>query len=347
MGEGGLGYNDEPVEQVVELVLVADVGPGLFADLPDGVGIEAAGFAEEIVRDHAAHVDSAGAALLDGCVVEEGVRIGVEQAVREDRWHRGVDGDALDFAGLDLREDVDEAGEIHGFAEDILHDLADERVAGDLDVAFDVFEASCRLREDAGEEIFAASALDLRWDLLALLKSQQLQTAGGVPAEAGFEDGRGERCLLKQLGNGVGGEELENVGEGERMLFRERDVEAIVGGGGLQFEVEAAAETLAQGESPGLVDAAAEGRVQDELHAAALVEEALGDDGGEGGNGPEDGAAGDDIGDELLSAGVVYAAFFFEPSNRCSDRWIVLADVAGEQTRRAGGDVFAQLANPA
>ncbi len=98
-----------------------------------------------------------------------------------------------------------------------------------------------------------------------------------------------------------------------------RDVDAVVGGGGLQLEVEAAAEALAQGESPGLVDAAAEGRVQDELHAAALVEEALGDDGGLGGDGAEDSAAGDDVGDELAGGGGADAAVFGEPGGGGGD----------------------------
>src|ERR1700757_2830451 len=146
-------------------------------------------------------------------------------------------------------------------------------MVGVFDVAFDVLEAGGGLREDAGEQVFAAGALDLGRDLLAFLKPQKLQTASGVPAEAGFEDRRGKRRLLEQLSDGVGGEELEDVGEGEGVLLGERDVEAVVGGGGLQLEVEAAAEALAQRQAPGLVDPAAEGRVQDELHAAAFVEE--------------------------------------------------------------------------
>ena len=52
---------------------------------------------------------------------------------------------------------------------------------------------------------------------------------------------------------------------------------AVVGGRRLQLEVEAAAEALAQRQAPGAVDAPAERRVDDELHAARLVEEALGD----------------------------------------------------------------------
>ena len=43
----------------------------------------------------------------------------------------------------------------------------------------------------------------------------------------------------------------------------------------LQLEIEFAAKALAQRQSPGAVDAAAVGRMDDELHAADLVEEAL------------------------------------------------------------------------
>ena len=99
-------------------------------------------------------------------------------------------------------------------------------------------------------------------------------------------------------------EEVEDVGEREAVLLGEGDVDAVVGGGGLEFEVEAAAEALAEGQAPGFVEAAAEGRVEDELLASAFVEEALGDEGGFGGDGAEDGAAVDDVGDELEGGGV-------------------------------------------
>jgi len=81
----------------------------------------------------------------------------------------------------------------------------------------------------------------------------------------------------------------------------------------LQLEVEAATKAFAQSEAPGLVDAASEGCVEDELHAAAVVEEALGDDGGLGGDSSECSAAGDDVGDELVSSAGADAAGFHEP----------------------------------
>src|SRR3712207_1206334 len=66
--------------------------------------------------------------------------------------------------------------------------------------------------------------------------------------------------------------ELEAVG------CREREDDVVLGRSRLELEIELAAEALAQGEAPGTVDAAAIGRVDDELHAAGLVEEALEDE---------------------------------------------------------------------
>lgn len=46
----------------------------------------------------------------------------------------------------------------------------------------------------------------------------------------------------------------------------------------MKLEIESAAETFAESQSPGAVDACAKGSVQDELLAAGFVEETLGDD---------------------------------------------------------------------
>ena len=67
----------------------------------------------------------------------------------------------------------------------------------------------------------------------------------------------------------------EDVRERERVLRPERQQQRILGGRRLQLEVELAAEPLAQRQPPRLVDAAAERRVQHELHAARFVEEPL------------------------------------------------------------------------
>src|SRR5262245_7969383 len=59
------------------------------------------------------------------------------------------------------------------------------------------------------------------------------------------------------------------------MLRAERQQQRVFGGCSLQLEIELTAEALSKRERPGFVDAAAKGRMQDQLHAAGFVEEAL------------------------------------------------------------------------
>ncbi len=66
--------------------------------------------------------------------------------------------------------------------------------------------------------------------------------------------------------------------ERKGVLVAQRDHDAVVGRGGLQFEIEGAAESLAQSQPPCAIDARSERRMQHQLHAARFVEEALGDD---------------------------------------------------------------------
>ena len=106
-------------------------------------------------------------------------------------------------------------------------------------------------------------------------------------------------------------QESKYVGQRKAVLFGERDVEAIVGGGSLQLEVERAAEAFAQREPPGFVDTTAERSMDHKLHAAALVEEAFGDNRLLGWNRSENCAAGNHVFYDLFGARVVDAALFF------------------------------------
>ena len=151
--------------------------------------------------------------------------------------------------------------------------------------------------------------------------------------------------MLQQFADGVLGEELENIGKRKRVLFGKRDVEAVVGGGGLELKVEPAAKALAQGETPGLVDAAAEWRVKDELHTAGLVEKTLGDDRGEGGHRAQHGPAGDDVADKLLGRGIGDAALLAQPGGSGGHLRMPLRDVAGLDILRAAADLVAQVGN--
>ena len=59
------------------------------------------------------------------------------------------------------------------------------------------------------------------------------------------------------------------------MLRAQRQYDGVVTGRSLKLEIERNAEPFAQGEPEGPVHPAPEGRVDDQLHAAAVVEETL------------------------------------------------------------------------
>ena len=73
----------------------------------------------------------------------------------------GINRQATDGAFFYSAKKINEPFEIHRFLEDVLHDLVDEWVIGNLDVTDNRFEAGSSLREDRGHEIFRASALNL------------------------------------------------------------------------------------------------------------------------------------------------------------------------------------------
>jgi len=71
---------------------------------------------------------------------------------------------------------------------------------------------------------------------------------------------------------------VEHLFERKAVLRPEGQNDGLFVRSRLELGPEAAAEALAQGETECAVDATTEGRVHHELHAAALVEEALEDD---------------------------------------------------------------------
>ena len=98
----GRGIEDEGLQEIVEVVGVAEIGARLFDDLRDGRGIEFAGFFEDGGGEGAAELHGAGAALFERSIVEEGVRIGVENLVGELRGYGRIDGDGSDASVADV-----------------------------------------------------------------------------------------------------------------------------------------------------------------------------------------------------------------------------------------------------
>ena len=100
------------------------------------------------------------------------------------------------------------------------------------------------------------------------------------------------------------------------MLFDERDTNAVVGGRRLQLAVEADAETLAQRQAPGAIDSPAPRRMENQLHAAGLVEKTFGDDLILRWHSAEDGDGIGDVVDDLLGRGLRHRYFVLKPARR-------------------------------
>ena len=81
------------------------------------------------------------------------------------------------------------------------------------------------------------------------------------------------------------------------------------------------------------------------MHAAAFVEEALGNDGGLRGNRSQHGSATDDVLHGLLRAGIIQAAFKFEPVHCRAEVRRRFRVRIRRATRDEGTDFIAQVGN--
>ena len=109
-------------------------------------------------------------------------------------------------------------------------------------------------------------------------KRGKRQRDAGDPAPARHEHRRVEQRLDQHVAHGGRVQVALDVGEIEAVRRGQRQHDVVLGRGRLQLEIELAAEALAQRQTPGAVEPAAIGRVDDQLHAADFVEEALEDE---------------------------------------------------------------------
>src|ERR1019366_7145837 len=139
-------------------------------------------------------------------------------------------------------------------------------------------------------------------------------------------------------------QELKNIRQRKAMLLGERDVQAVVGGRRLQFEIEAAAEALPQRQAPSFIDAPAKGRVDDQLHPASLVEESFGDDCRLRRHIAQYGAPFERVLNQLLGARKVEPTFLSQPAHGVSDRGKTAPSFYRSHAGQAVADFFAQFA---
>ena len=195
--------------------------------------------------------------------------------MRERRWLRRVARDEPQLAAMNPLEHARAARRSPSPPRGSRAPSGDQRVIGNLAIAGNVLEARRGVGKHRGHQVVGLHPLQLRRHLASAAAaaapparwSCSIATASGTPAR------RGTPAPARRASSGM--QVAEDVGERKRVLRPERQQQRILGRRRLQLEVELPAEALAQRQAPGLVDAAAERRVQHQLHAARLVEEPL------------------------------------------------------------------------
>ena len=312
----GIGEVREPQQRIVQLVGIRRIRPGLLAHAADGLGIELAQVRGALRIEPAPAHHRLGASLLERRVIEIGVRSRREHLERERGGLGEIAGQHLDAARFKSAQQPLESAGVHCLLEAVPQRLAHQRVIGNLELARQILRAGELVREDGGEQILRGHARERRRHFLPAAKARQGERDRRAPAPAHRKHGRGAHGLHEDRACGVGMQVTRHVGELEAVRRRERQHDRVLGGRRLQLEVEGAAEAFAQREPPGAVDAAAEGGVNDELHAAGFVEEALEDESLLGRERAERGAPRGEIVDELLRGGGGHARGGREPRAR-------------------------------
>ena len=118
----------------------------------------------------------------------------------------------------------------------------DEAHAGepgrDFAVADNMLQTSQLIRKNRSQQIFRFHSLEGRGELRATAKTRNGERTSRVPTPANREHWRVEERLDKKIANSLGIEVSENFVERKRMLRSKRDNDRVVGGSGLQFEIE-------------------------------------------------------------------------------------------------------------
>ena len=206
----------------MQLIGILRARPGLGADFLNRGGIENAERVGRRRLARTARVHGLGTALFQGSVVEEGVRFGVQDFVRQGRRLRQIAREALDFTLLDFLKQSDQSLNVHGLRQTVFDRLADEWMLRNFTVTRDIFETSELVGKHRRQEIFRFHALQRRWNLAAAALPGQGKRARGIPAPANREHRRIQQRLDQQIPDGFAVEIAEDFVEGKRMLCPQR-----------------------------------------------------------------------------------------------------------------------------
>lgn len=134
------------------------------------------------------------------------------------------------------------------------------------------------VRENHRDQVFGVVALKRRGHFFAGAVAGHGERGIGHPAPAGGEHGRRQQRLDQHVPDRGGLQITGRFCQWKTVGRAQRQYDIVFTGRGLQFEIETAAETLAQCQSPGAVDPRAVGRMDDQVHVAGFIEKAFEND---------------------------------------------------------------------
>ena len=315
-----LGEEAQHDEGVVQRVGAIGVRPRLRPDPIDGLGVEPPEVGRARRVEPAPRRHGPGAALLERGVVEECVRLRVQDLVREGGGLREVAGVHRDLAPLDAREEGHEAVHVHRLVERIVDGLLHEGMLRDLPLPpSEVLSARDLVGEHHRNEVLGLHPLDRGRDLAPARTARDRERDVRVPAPAHVEQGRVEQGLDQHVPGARAREVPRHLVEREAVGLPERENDVVLGGRRLELEVEAPAEALAKGQPERPVDPPPDRGVDDELHPPRLVEEALDDEVGGRRHDPKRGLPGREVVHELTRRLLRKAGFSRRPAGGSLD----------------------------
>ena len=277
----------EPQQGIMQLVGRRGLGPRFGANARDRLQIELTDVGGGFRIEPAAAHHGLGAPLLERCIVQIGVGARIQSLERERRRLGQIARHHPDVAVLESAQHLFESVNVHCLFETISNRLPYQGVVRYLDLARQILRAGHLIRKHRRQQIFGVHSRDLRRDFLAPAEARQGERNARIPAPAHLEHRRRAQRLHEHLTNRMGVQIPCGLCQLEAMRMSQRQHDMIFGGRRLQLEIECPAEPLAQRQSPRAIHAAAERGMDDHLHAAGFVEEALEYDRVEGGQAAE------------------------------------------------------------
>ena len=164
------------------------LGRDLLVHTGDRVGVERAD-GTQVDVEPTAERHRVGTPVGQFLVVEERVRVGGDDLVREHRGLGGVTAVHGDVTRLYPAQQRAHPVDVEGFVQRVGDRLADDEVVGDLDRPGDVLLTGRGLREQRSHEVIRLHALDRRRVLATVAEPQHQQGAVEVPSPARQEQG--------------------------------------------------------------------------------------------------------------------------------------------------------------